>query len=245
MAADRSMVSPAGPGALRGLAARMFARAMGQNLDNVERLAAGARPLESLLDVGCDDGANTRRWAAAAGARDLHGVEVVAERAALAEGRGIEVARVDIMGGLPYDDGRFDLVVSNQVIEHVSDTDIFVAEIHRVLRPGGLAVISTENLASWHNIASLLFGWQPFSLTNVTGRQLGIGNPLALHRGQEPIARSWQHQRVFAYRGLVELVEAHGFRVGSVLGAGYYPLPTGFTRMDPRHAAFLTVAARS
>ena len=244
MGTDKSMMPGAAPGAFRGLAARMFEAAMAQNLVNVERLLAGAAPCESLLDVGCDDGANTLRWAAAARASDLHGIEVVDERAALAERRGVRVERVDIMEGLGYEERRFDAVVSNQVIEHVFDTDVFVAEIQRVLRPGGLAVVSTENLASWHNIGALVFGWQPFSLTNVTGRRLGIGNPLALHRGQDAIARSWQHQRVFGYRGLVELFEAHGFVVASVLGAGYYPLPRRLARVDPRHAAFLTVAAR-
>ncbi len=68
------------------------------------------------------------RWAAAARATDLHGIEVVAERAALAESRGVRVEPVDIMEGLGYDEGRFD------------------------------AVVSRENLASWHNIGALVFG---------------------------------------------------------------------------------------
>ena len=102
---------------------------------------------------------------------------------------------------LPYDDGTFDVVCSNQVIEHLSDTDTFVAELHRVLRPGGFAVTSTENLASWHNVASLTLGWQPFSLTNVSRQGLGLGNPLAIHRAEGWFeVETWQHLRVFAYR---------------------------------------------
>lgn len=103
-------------------------------------------------------------------------------------------------------------------------------------------MVSTENLASWHNIFSLLFGWQPFSLTNVSGHRLGIGNPLALHRGENLSFSSWQHIRVFAYQGLKEIFEVHGFKV-KILGAGYYPLPNLLAKLDLRHAAFLTIKA--
>jgi len=39
-------------------------------------------------------------------------------------------------------------------------------------------------------------------------------------------------------------LEAHGFVHASVLGAGYYPLPSRLARVDRRHAAFITIAAR-
>lgn len=105
-------------------------------------------------------------------------------------------------------------------------------------------MISTENLSSWHNIFSLFFGWQPFSLTNISSHSLGIGNPLALHRGENLSFPSWQHIRVFAYRGLKEIFEIKGFKVEKILGAGYHPLPNFFAKIDLRHAAFLTIKAR-
>jgi SAM-dependent methyltransferase len=196
-----------------------------------------------MLDLGCDDGELTLRLAAAAGARRTVGVEMVPDRADLAAVRGIDVHVADLNDSIPLEDASVDLVVSNQVIEHLADTDRFVQEIHRVLRVGGTAVVSTENLASWHNIGALLFGWQPFSLTNVSSRSGGLGNPIAVHRGAS-FAKAWEHLRVFAYRGLRELFELHGFAVQEVLGAGYYPLPASVGRRLPRHAAFLTVVAR-
>lgn len=87
------------------------------------------------------------------------------------------MTEADLDAPLPFEDGAFDLVVSNQVLEHLVDTDLFVSEIRRLLRPGGVAVVSTENLASWHNVAALVLGWQPFSLGNVTARRPGLGNP--------------------------------------------------------------------
>ncbi|MCM8783434.1 MAG: hypothetical protein NC818_01445 [Candidatus Omnitrophica bacterium] len=102
-------------------------------------------------------------------------------------------------------------------------------------------MISTENLASWHNIFSLLFGWQPFSMTNILRDRLGTGNPLAYRRLENLIFPSMQHIRVLAYQGLKEIFEIKRFKIEKILGAGYYPLPNLLSRLDPRHAAFLTI----
>ena len=216
---------------------------MQENLGNIRRALEGAPAGGALVDLGCADGSRTLDFAAQARAGSTYGVEVTPAHARAARARGVDVVEADLNGRLPFDDARFDIVVSNQVIEHLADTDRFVSEIRRILRPGGLAVTSTENLASWHNISALLLGWQPFSLTNVTRRGGGVGNPLALHRGEEPALPTWEHMRVFAYRGLRELFLTHGFTVTAVLGAGYYPLGARVGRLEPRHAAFLTLVA--
>lgn len=194
-----------------------------------------------LLDLGCDAGMRTMWVAERIGAREVHGVEIVEHRAKLAAARGVVVASADLCSPLPYEDEHFDVVISNQVIEHLPDTDLFLHEIHRVLRPGGIAVISTENLAAWHNIGALLFGWLPFSLTNISEKECGIGNPLALHRGESGEPRG--HLRVLTVRGLRELLAVHGLEVRRIVGSGYFPLPRVFARFDPRHAVFLTVQA--
>lgn len=46
---------------------------------------------------------------------------------------------------LPFDDGQFDTVVSFQVIEHLVDTDAYLREIARVLRPGGIFLVATPD----------------------------------------------------------------------------------------------------
>lgn len=46
---------------------------------------------------------------------------------------------------LPYADSSFDAVISFQVIEHIEDDELFLKEIHRVLRPGGTALVTTPN----------------------------------------------------------------------------------------------------
>ncbi len=47
---------------------------------------------------------------------------------------------------LPFADGEFDCVISFQVIEHIEQDRAFVAEVHRVLRNGGLFIVSTPNI---------------------------------------------------------------------------------------------------
>src|SRR5437660_1770221 len=212
------------------------------NQRNIKDLVAG-QPHVRLCDLGCDDGQWTLEVARAAGATELHGVEIVVDRAKLARERGINAVVADLNRTLPYADGSFDLVHSNQVIEHISDLDTFLGEIHRILRPGGMSLISTENGSSWHNIGAAVLGWQMFSLTNVSAKVGGLGNPLAIHRGEPGMISSWTHKTIFNYRGLLEIQQVHGLRPMKVRGAGYHPLPPRVGRFDPRHAHLLAVLA--
>lgn len=232
-----------GSGRLRSRGRDMFSIAMKHNMD---QLAGAAREASFegavVCDVGCYDGQTFLHYGPKGAT--LIGLELDEKAVAAAQENGIAALSADIQNTWPLDDQSVDVVTSNQVIEHVTDTDHFVQETFRVLRPGGTACISTENLSSWHNIFAQLFGWQPFSITNVTAARASIGNPMSNLRHVENIAIGWQHVRVFAYRGLIELFQVHGFVDVHIKGAGYFPLPTKLGAWDPRHAAFLTVIAR-
>jgi SAM-dependent methyltransferase len=228
---------------LKPLFERMFDAAEAANLANILRLCDGVRA-ESLLDLGCDDGGWTLELARAANAVRVEGVEIVPEAAAAARAKGIEVHELDLNRALPLPDGAYDLVHANQVIEHVADVDLFAAEVFRLLKPGGVAIVSTENGSSWHNVFAAAMGWQIFSLTNVSGKVAGLGNPLAIQRGAEAFSPTWRHKTIMNYRGLKELFELHGFRDVKISGAGYYPLPPSVGRFDPRHSVYITVTGR-
>lgn len=199
----------------------------------------------SLLDCGCNDGNWTLELGRRIGNVRLFGIEIVEEQCRIAAKKGVHARAGDLNGTFPFQDHSMDIVHANQVIEHIADTDSFIREIRRVLKPRGYAVICTENLASWHNIFSLVLGWQPFSLTNVCESRFQIGNPLAIHDKETSAnPKSWQHQRVFAYRGLRDVFTEHGFEVVNCEGSGYYPLPNCFSKIDPMHAAFLTIKVK-
>jgi len=212
------------------------------NGNNIKELVSG-QPYERLCDLGCDDGTWTLEVARAARASKLFGVEIVVDQARKACQRGIDAVVADLNRNLPFADDSFDLVHANQVIEHISSLDTFLSEIHRVLRPGGMSIISTENASSWHNVGAAVMGWQIFSLTNVSAKVGGLGNPFALHRGEAGMISSWTHKTVFNYRGLIEFHKVHGLRPQRVRGAGYHPLPPRVGRLDARHAHLLTVRA--
>ncbi|MHC1729157.1 MAG: class I SAM-dependent methyltransferase [Syntrophobacteraceae bacterium] len=202
-------------------------------------------PGSRLLDIGCDDGEWTKQVAGRVGTKDVYGIEIMQEAAAKSKLNGIKVFAGNISSGLPVRDGAFDAVHSNQVIEHLSATEHFVKEIYRVIKPGGYAVICTENLSSWHNIFSLVMGWMPMSSSNFSETIYNVGNPLAMRAGEEadyPV--SWQHIRVLSVRGIKEIFELHGFKTEKILGAGYYPFPPFFARIDKVHAAFMTCKFR-
>jgi len=215
-------------------------------------------PNASLLDIGCGDGSNTIKFAARTQTEDAHGIEIVDELAKIAVDKGIRIKKTDLNQKWPIESKTFDVVTSNQVIEHLWNTRLFVNEVFRVLKPSGYAVIATENLASWPNVFALFLGYQPFSTTNICG--LSLGNPLAWHL-DEPLDRTLfekykdiggggvsGHIRVLTYRGLTDLFVMKGFQVEEIAGAGYLPFQGKFSRMlsslDPRHAHFLVIKVR-
>jgi SAM-dependent methyltransferase len=97
-------------------------------------------PRAAMLDFGCGGGELVA--AARAMGLDMRGSDVYyagSETRAEAAARGLLAAHVieSREGSIPFPDASFDLVVNNQVMEHVADLDRTLAEIHRVLRPGG------------------------------------------------------------------------------------------------------------
>ncbi len=106
--------------------------------------AAGDRALGRILDDGCGVGQYLARLGAAANAS--HGVELEADRAAQAARRAPRASVLRAEGeSLPYATAAFDLVLSHEVLEHVTDDRAAAAESLRVLRPGGCLVLFVPN----------------------------------------------------------------------------------------------------
>jgi SAM-dependent methyltransferase len=66
----------------------------------------------------------------------------------------------------PFADNSFDVVVTFQVIEHIKDDVNFLKEIYRVLKPGGVAMITTPN-------RPMSLSRNPWHIREYTGKELG------------------------------------------------------------------------
>jgi 2-polyprenyl-6-hydroxyphenyl methylase/3-demethylubiquinone-9 3-methyltransferase len=120
-----------------------------------------------LLDIGCGGGLLAPHLRGL-GYRHV-GVDLTASALEVAAEHGVEPVRADA-ADLPFEDGRFDVVVAGEVLEHVTDLEAVVAEATRVLRPGGTFVCDTIN-RTWFA-----------RLTLVTiGERLRGGPPLGCH----------------------------------------------------------------
>jgi len=116
---------------------------------------------KNILDVGCYDGTflslmKNRN-------NGFYGVEASDWGFEQARKKGIEVRQFFFNDEtkLPYEDNFFDVVVAGEIIEHIYDTDFFLVEIRRILKPGGKLLISTPNIASLGRRLLLLFGKNP------------------------------------------------------------------------------------
>ena len=96
-----------------------------------------------ILDIGCQSG-NLCHDLAQIG-HEAYGVDVMEELITEANRRFPEnnFKCADCEKGLPFEDNFFDIVWAGDIIEHIHFTDVFINEMNRVLKIGGLFILST------------------------------------------------------------------------------------------------------
>lgn len=107
----------------------------------INRALRSLRPGSIIVDVGCGSGRILQRVHTSAGLRVAcdHDPELLQ----VVRSRGLAGVQLDFDGPLPFADGSIDTALSIDAIEHSTDPRLVLAELRRVLRPGGLAIVFT------------------------------------------------------------------------------------------------------
>src|SRR5436190_14498225 len=111
-----------------------------------------------ILDLGCRTGALTQAYI---DGNAVIGLDIDREALFHAEGLGIKTVWADADEPLPFAARSFDVVVAGELLEHLSDPALAVAEAHRVLRPGGAFVGSVPNAYRLKNRLRFVLGRPP------------------------------------------------------------------------------------
>lgn len=171
-------------------------------LDRAEAIVAVEGTGEAILDIGCGNGSLLYQFRQRYSR--LIGLEYSAERLRQAEAN---------LAGLPFEgiqgsaeaisqipDASLDRIVSADVIEHIPDVFAAANEMFRTLKPGGVLVINTPNIAFIKKRLMLLAGRFP----STSQPNEGLGSDLLFDGG---------HLHYFTYRSLRLVLERSGFQM--------------------------------
>ncbi len=168
-----------------------------------------------VLDIGCATGKdllNVKNRLTDKNV-DLHGIDYDVDYLAKASASGITTYKLDIEHEkIPVDDKYFDIIIMNQVLEHVKEIFWIFSELSRILKPMGLLIIGVPNLAYLGNRFLLMIGKQPVSI-HVLG----------------------PHVRGFTAQGLREFIETSSlFKVEKIDGTSFIPFPHRLSKIVSR-----------
>lgn len=68
---------------------------------------------------------------------------------------------------MPFEDQRFDVVISTEVLEHVPEPEKYLLEVRRVLKPGGIFFFTVPFLMSLHEIPHDYYRYTPYALDRI------------------------------------------------------------------------------
>jgi len=142
---------------------------------SLSELGGGLR----VLDAGCGTGSAMVWVRTAVGTSSVTGIDVSAYALSFCRDRGeLSLSQASVME-LPFRDGWFDLVLCNDVLQHLptdgGDVTAF-QEIHRVLRPGGFTLLRTNSRFGFSGGgAQMDADFQRYDLDQLTDKARGAG----------------------------------------------------------------------
>ena len=210
---------------------------------------AGVAGGERVLDVGCGTGSLTFALPQAADVAEVAAIDYSPVFVEAAQRRNTD-PRITIVQGdacaIPFPDGRFDRALSLLVLHFVPEADRAIAEMRRVVRPGGVVAA-----AVWDHLggmSAMRMMWDTVAAHDEEARRL---------RGQycfQPMMRPDEMRRSFAAQGLVDVaqtsllirMEYESFAdYWEPIAAGEGPLGKYVAGLDPARRARADEAVRA
>lgn len=149
---------------------------------------------DKLLDIGCWDGYIMEQIKKTAKAKKIIGIDNSKYAVNLGKKKGLDIRLIESADKkIPLHDNEFDCVIAGEIIEHLYDINLFLAEINRILKINGCLIITTPNLASIGARITLLLGKTPWMIENeIGGKNAG-------------------HLRYFTFNSLDKILLKHNF----------------------------------
>ena len=184
----------------------MIDRSLNYGREHTERFLKSSAPFANIVDLGAGSGTDlilARKCSPEARLIALEGYPANIERLVALR---IETHAHDLeRDRFPFNDESIDIVMANQVLEHIKEIFWIAHEVSRTLRVGGRLIIGVPNLAALHNRVLLALGFQP-----------------------SPIKALSAHVRGFTRGDLLSFLEGGfpgGYRLLDFRGANFYPFP--------------------
>lgn len=152
-----------------------------------------------ILDIPSGDGVNSRRLSKAGFsvlAADLFPV--------ILDSYGIEYNRVDMTKPLPYENDSFEGILCSEGIEHIDNQIDLLNEFHRILKPGGILVVTTPNLLNLEGRLGLL-------LTGHAHRRRAMVVSTAAYWSEQPLTNSKEENVYFGHVFLINIFQLRFF----------------------------------
>lgn len=199
----------------------MIDRSLNYGRDVIAGFFREISPYRRVLDIGAGSGTDLETARLVCPSSDAFAVESFPANVEILKAKGVHVVGANLeREPLPFDSESFDVIMSNQTIEHVKEIFWIMHEVSRTLKVNGHLIIGVPNLASLHNRLLLLLGRQPTCLQNDSA-----------------------HVRGYTRHDLLSTlghVFPGGYRLENFGGSNFYPFPAAIAKplakLLPNHA---------
>ncbi len=185
----------------------MIDRSLNYGRHHIRRFLEEAKPYNVVLDMGAGYGQDLMAAREVVPSTELWGLEVLPEYREALEKQGIKTVAFNLeREAFPFEDESIDIIMGNQIIEHVKEVFWIFHQISRTLKVGGRMIIGVPNLASLHNRILLMAGKQPTAITTASAH-----------------VRGWTKPDVLRF---LESCYPGGYQLRGFGGSNFYPFPS-------------------